>query len=79
MLSRRPFCLHKRSVCCRCDWGCGLGRPAVARQVRDYAEEALDDHELGAVVHLVLLRPLDHLEAALRRRTVWHGHQLVSL
>ena len=31
-------------------------RPAPARQVRDDAEEALVDHQLRAMVHLVLLR-----------------------
>jgi hypothetical protein len=31
------------------------------------------------MVHLVLLRALNHFEAALRRRTVRHRHQLVGL
>src|SRR3954466_14101831 len=37
----------------------------IAREVRDDAEETLDEHELAAVVHLVLLGAHEHLEARL--------------
>ena len=66
-------------MCCRCDRGHGRGWAAVAGQVWDHAEEALDDHELRAVVHLMLLDTLQHLEAALRRRAVRHRHEFVGL
>jgi len=66
-------------VCCRGGRGHGRGWAPVACQVRDHAEEALDYHELRAVVHLMLLHALQHLEAALRRRAVRHRHEFVGL
>src|SRR5262249_34289954 len=43
-------------------------RLSTAREFRNLPEHALDQHQLTAVVHLVFLRPEQHLEARLARR-----------
>src|SRR2546429_5623270 len=56
---------------------CGSGGEAglhLARHVGDDAEEALDEHELPAVMHFVFFHGKNHLEAALGGRGHARGH-----
>jgi hypothetical protein len=46
------------ALCCR---PCSL---PVSREMWNYTEQSLDDRELGPVVHFVLLRAKNHLEAS---------------
>src|SRR5207245_3846249 len=58
--------------------GAHLGHPLVElpSQMRNDAQLALDQHELRAMVHLMLLRAKQPLESGLRHFSVGLGHPL---